>query len=62
MKELSLEPDEDMRWIYDPSHHDYYSDMAKSLRDRRSQAISSAPQWMIREAEMNDALKKWRGK
>ena len=58
MKLLSLEPDEDMRWIYDPSHPDYYSDMAKNLREKRSNAMRNAPKWMIREAELNDTMKK----
>ena len=59
MKAISLEPDDDMKWIYDPSHPDYYSDRAKSLRDRRSDAMRNAPEWMIREAELNDSRKKW---
>ena len=56
MNRLSLEPDEQMRWIYDPSHRDYNSDQAKDLRERRARAIASAPEWMIREAQMNDTL------
>ena len=58
MKMLSLEPDEDMKWIYDPSHPDYYSDRAKHLREARDRAIRNAPEWMIREAEMNDSFKR----
>lgn len=57
MKRLSLEPDEDMKWIYSPSHPDYYTDRAKHLREARDHALRSAPEWMIREAEMNDAAK-----
>ena len=59
MKLLSLEPDEDMRWIYDNNHPDYNSDRAKDLRERRAAALRSAPEWMIREAEMNDAWRKY---
>ena len=54
---LTLQPDEHMRWIYDPSHPDYHSDRAEWLRKRRAAAINSAPQWMIEEARLNDALK-----
>ncbi len=57
MKSLSLEPDEHMRWIYDYTHPEYNSDRAKDLRDRRAAAIRNAPQWMIEEARLNDALK-----
>lgn len=46
MNRLSLNPDNDMKWIYDPRHPDYHSDMARDLRERRSRAIASAPQWM----------------
>ena len=56
MKRISLNPDPDMRWIYDYTHPDYNSDRARSLRERRSQAIQSAPEWMIREAQLNDLL------
>lgn len=56
MKRLSLKPDEHMRWIYDPSHHEYNSARAKDLRERRSAAMRNAPAWMIEEARMNDAL------
>lgn len=63
MNKLSLEPDEHMRWIYDPAHPDYYSDMAEHLRKRRAEAIRNAPTWMVEEARLNDILKKyWRGK
>lgn len=55
---LSLEPDPDMRWIYDPSHRDYHTDRAKDLRERRAAAMRNAPEWMVREAELNDALRK----
>jgi hypothetical protein len=56
VKRLTLEPDEHMRWIYDPSHRDYHSDRAKDLRERRAAALRNAPRWMVWEAEMNDAL------
>ena len=56
MKRLTLNPDEHMRWIYDPSHPDYNSDRAKDLRERRARALRNAPEWMIREAQLNDAL------
>lgn len=58
MKLLSLEPDEHMRWIYDPSHRDYNSDRARDLRERRQAAMRNAPRWMIDEASTNDNLKK----
>ena len=57
MKLLSLEPDDDMRWIYDYTHPDYNTDRAKWLREARHRAIQSAPEWMVREAQMNDAMK-----
>lgn len=60
MKLLSLEPDEDMKWIYDQSRPDYYSDRAEHLREARSYAMRHAPKWMIREAEMNDSIKRAR--
>ena len=56
MKRLSLDPDPDMEWIYDYTHRDYNTERAKWLRERRPQAIQSAPEWMIREAQMNDLL------
>ncbi len=62
MQKLSLNPDPLMEWIYDPSHPDYNSDEAKWLRDRRSAAIASAPEWMIREAQLNDVLRAKDGK
>ena len=58
MKMLSLEPDENMRWIYDPSHRDYNTEMAEDLRNRRAAALRSCPRWMIEEARLNDALRK----
>jgi hypothetical protein len=58
VKELTLKPDEHMRWIYDYTHPDYNSDRAKDLRARRDAAFRNAPRWMIRVAEMNDNLKK----
>ena len=57
MNNLSLEPDENMKWIYDSSHPDYYSDRVKHLREARSQAMRSAPEWMIREGQLNDVMK-----
>ena len=54
---LSLRPDPWMQWIYDPSHRDYNSDMARDLRECRDRAIRSAPEWMIREAQFNDAMR-----
>jgi hypothetical protein len=57
MKMLSLEPDEDMKWIYDQRHPDY-SDRVKDLRNRRDSAIRNAPRWMIEEARMNDVMRK----
>lgn len=59
MKDLSLEPDEWMRWIYDPKHPDYNSARARNLRYRREQAILNAPKWMIEEARHNDAMRKF---
>ena len=58
MRMLSLEPDEDMKWIYDYLHPEYHSDRAKDLRNRRDSALRHAPQWMIEEARMNDILRK----
>ena len=60
MKHLSLEPDPDMRWIYDYSHPDYNSPRAKYLREARAHAIQSAPRWMIEEARLNDLLKAYK--
>ena len=54
---LSLEPDEHMRWIYDPYHIDYNSERAKWLRERRAHAIANAPDWMRWEAQFNDAMR-----
>ena len=56
MKLLTLEPDPHMRWIYDYTHPDYNSDMARDLRERRAAALRSCPRWMIQEARMNDAF------
>ena len=56
-KRLSLEPDADMRWIYDYTHPDYNTDRAKHLREARSRAIANAPEWMRRDAAFNDAMK-----
>ena len=57
MKRLSLEPDPDMRWIYDYTHRDYNTPRAKHLREARSRAIANAPEWMVREAQLNDLLR-----
>ena len=54
---LSLDPDSDMRWIYDCWHPDYNSERARDLRERRDVAIRSAPRRMAWEAQLNDALK-----
>lgn len=54
---LSLDPDQNMRWIYDYTHPDYNSDRAKDLRERRAAAIRNAPEWMVREAQLNDAIR-----
>jgi hypothetical protein len=56
MKNLSLEPDADMKWIYENTHPDYDSPRAKHLREARANAIKSAPQWMIEEARLNDTI------
>lgn len=55
---LSLEPDEHMRWIYDARHPDYHSDYAKSLRERRANALNQCPQWMFWDAWENDERRK----
>lgn len=49
-KRLTLDPDEHMRWIYDPSHPDYNTDQARDLRARRDAALQAAPRWMLEEA------------
>jgi len=51
---LSLEPDEHMRWIYDPRHPDYNTARAKDLRKRRAEALNQCPAWMFKEAALND--------
>lgn len=56
MKRLSLKPDADMKWIYDNNHPDYNTPRVRHLRDARDAAIRSAPEWMIKEAEMNDSM------
>ena len=61
MKMLSLEPDPSMRWIYDTTHPAYNDPQTKDLRDRRAAAIRNAPEWMVREAEMNDNQRKAMG-
>jgi hypothetical protein len=58
VKRLSLEPDEHMRWIYDPQHPDYNSDHAKHLREARAHALSQCPDWMIWDAALNDLDRK----
>ena len=58
MRKLSLNPDEDMRWIYNHRHPEYNSPRAQHLRDARAAALRSAPEWMIREAQLNDMLAK----
>ena len=54
---LSMKPDAHMKWIYNTLHPDYNSDMAKDLRERRCRAIANAPEWMRREAYVNDLRK-----
>lgn len=56
-KQLSTEPDEDMRWIYDPRHPEYLSEYADRLRKRRAAAMASAPIWMIEEARLNEIMR-----
>lgn len=58
MKSLSMEPDPDMRWIYDYTHLEYNTDRAKGLRERRSRAIQYAPEWMKRMAQVDDVLRR----
>ena len=58
MKQFSLEPDERMKWIYDPKHPDYNTDRAKYLRNARAYALTNCPQWMLEEAYMNDKCSK----
>lgn len=62
MKNLTLQPDEHMRWIYDPSHPDYNSPRAERLRERRAQALHHVPQY-LRYMECDDDLidADWRG-
>jgi len=60
MKLLSLKPDKDMAWIYDPVHPDYNTPRARHLREGRAAALNSAPHWMIEEARLNDALLDYR--
>ena len=56
MERLSLQPDPDMRWIYDYTHPDYNTPRAKHLREARARALATAPKWMIEEARLNDIL------
>jgi len=53
---LSLQPDPDMKWIYDYTHPDYQSERARWLRARRESAIRQAPEWMLRLAQLNDSI------
>ena len=53
---MSLKLDPHMRWLYDYTHPDYRTPMAHYLRERRDSAIRNAPDWMVREAQLNDAL------
>lgn len=55
---LSLETDEDMRWIYDPKHPEYNEAHTQNLRDRRQAAINSAPLYIIEIARLNDLRKR----
>ena len=55
---LTLQPDEDMKWIYDYTHQDYNTARARHLREARAAALRSAPQWMIEEARLNEQIKK----
>lgn len=56
MKQLSLQPDPHMAWIYDPNHPDYHSDKARDLRERRRAALAAMPQVMKDQAAFNDAI------
>lgn len=58
MNNLSLQPDEHMKWIYDTTHPGYDSDKAKDLRERRLASINSCPIYMIEEAYFNDNYRK----
>lgn len=55
---LSLNPDQWNEWIYDSRHPDYNSPQAKHMREARASAIRNAPEWMVREAQMNDAQRR----
>lgn len=57
-RQLSLEPDDHMKWIYNPSHPNYNSDQAKDLRERRAAALRSCPEWVLLDAYLNDIMKK----
>jgi hypothetical protein len=54
---LSLQPDEHMRWIYDPNHTDYHTDKARDLRGRRQRALESMPASERDQASFNDAMR-----
>lgn len=58
MENLSLDPDEDMRWIYNYSDPRYHSEQAKDLRERRALALRMCPQWMLDMAYINDCKRK----
>lgn len=58
MGRFSLEPDEDMRWVYDPHHRDYHTEHARDLRARRADALNQVPKWMLQEAFENDERRK----
>lgn len=47
---FSLEPDDDVKWIYDPYHPDYNSERAEHLRNSRASALRAAPSWMVDQA------------
>lgn len=51
---FSLKPDEHMRWIYDARHPEYHTDYARSLRERRANALSQVPWWMFVRAYESD--------
>ena len=55
-RRLSFQCDEHMKWIYDYTHPDYHSPQARDLRDRRSNALMNAPEWMRRSAVIDDVL------
>ena len=54
LDDLSLLPDDYMKWIYDYLHPNYHSDYARDLRARRDAAMRSAPQYLFEIALQND--------